>query len=331
MNIGIIGAGLIGDKRAQAIREIGSDKLIAIADIDKNKAIQLAKKYDCKALNNWKKLLKIKNINIVVIAVPNKFTASIAIESLKQKKHILCEKPFGRNSKEATKILKTAEQFKRLVKVGFNHRFHPAILKAKQILETGSIGKIMFIRGRYGHGGRLEMEKEWRTNKEISGGGELLDQGVHLIDLCRYFSGEFKKVFGTVDTKFWKINVEDNAFVLLKNNQITAQLHVSWTNWKNIFSFEIYGTNGFLQIEGLGGSYGKEKLIFGKRKKEFGVPIIKEYFFEQDISWQEEWKNFHNAILGKEKMNGNDTDGLRANQIIEAIYKSSKTKKNIQL
>ncbi|TRZ83054.1 gfo/Idh/MocA family oxidoreductase [bacterium] len=331
MNIGIIGAGLIGNKRAQSIKEIDKDIIVAIADTDKSKVLEFSKKYNCQGLDKWQKMVRINNIDAIVIAVPNKFVAPMAIAALKQRKHILCEKPFGRNSKESRKILETAKRFQRLVKVGFNHRFHPAILKAKKILEADGIGKIIFIRGRYGHGGRLGMEKEWRTNKDISGGGELLDQGVHIIDLCRYFGGEFKEVFGTVGTKFWKINVEDNAFVIMKNARITVQFQTSWTNWKNIFSLEIYGTDGFLQIEGLGGSYGKEKLIFGKRKKEFGVPIIKEYLFEQDISWQEEWKNFRNAILNKEEMNGDGTDGLIANQIVEAIYKSSKTKKNIRL
>ncbi|MFA6436785.1 MAG: Gfo/Idh/MocA family oxidoreductase [Candidatus Paceibacterota bacterium] len=327
MNIGIIGAGLIGNKRAQTIEEIGKDVIVAIADIEKNKAIEFSRKYQCRALDKWQKMVKMDGIDAIIIAVPNKWVAPIAIEALKQKKHILCEKPFGRNASESKQILETAKRNKCLVKVGFNHRFHPAIWKAKEIINKNKIGKVIFIRARYGHGGRLGMEKEWRANKNISGGGELLDQGVHLIDLARWFAGEIREVFGVVETKFWDMKVEDNAFVIMKNDDVTVEFHVSWTNWKNIFSFEIFGEKGFLQIEGLGGSYGKEKLIFGERNLGFGIPKIQEFEFEKDLSWQEEWKNFRSAVLKKEKMIGDGNDGLKANQIVEAIYQSSKIKK----
>jgi len=331
MNIGIIGAGLIGNKRAQTIKEVGKDVVVAVADIEKNKTIEFSRKYQCQALDKWQKMVKMDGIDAIIIAVPNKWIAPIAIEALKQKKHILCEKPFGRNVRESKKILIIAKQNKCLVKVGFNHRFHPAIWKAKEIVDQDKIGKIIFIRACYGHGGRLGMEKEWRADKNISGGGELLDQGVHVIDLARWFAGEIKEVFGVMETKFWDMKVEDNGFVIMKNNDVTVEFHVSWTNWKNVFSFEIFGKKGFLQIEGLGGSYGKEKLIFGERNPGFGIPKIQEFEFEKDLSWQEEWKNFRSAILKKDKMVGDGNDGLKANQVVEAIYRSSKVKKIVSL
>jgi len=331
MNVGIIGAGLIGNKRAQAIKDINQDRIIAIADSDFKKAEAFAEKYDCQAFNDYKQLIKIKNLDVIIIAVPNKFTAPLAIASLKKGKHILCEKPFGINLRESKKILATAQKYQRLIKVGFNHRFHAAIWKAKAIVEQNEIGKIIFLRARYGHGGRLDMEKEWRTDRNISGGGELLDQGVHIIDLCRWFAGEIKEVFGLVETKFWKIKVEDNAFAIMKSSEATMEFHVSWTNWKNIFSFEIFGEKGFLQIEGLGGSYGKEKLIFGKRNPKFGIPQIQEYSFTEDLSWQKEWKNFRSAILNKTKILGDGNDGLKTNKIVEAIYQSSAKKKIIKI
>ncbi len=268
---------------------------------------------------------------MVIISVPNKFLAPIAVEALRNGKHLLCEKPLGRNVAEARKIIAAAVKYKGLVKVGFNHRFHAAIIKAKEIFDRGEIGRIMFIRGRYGQGGRKGMEREWRFNKDISGGGELLDQGVHLIDLCRFFAGEFNEVFGTVETKFWKAKVEDNAFMILKNKTVTASLHVSATQWKNLFSFEIFGDKGFLTVDGKGGSYGKEKLVFGRRKPEFGVPKIKTFEFARDTSWEGEWKNFLNVLNKKEKMIGTPKDGLRANQIVETVYSSSKSKQSVKL
>ncbi|TSC82465.1 MAG: LmbZ [Parcubacteria group bacterium Gr01-1014_20] len=331
IKVGIVGSGLMGYRRAEAISATRGSRLVAVTDIDIKKAEALAQKHQAQVEKDWRSLAKRKDVDVVIISVPNKFLAPIAIEALQNGKHLLCEKPFGRNVAEAKKIIAAALKYKRLVKVGFNHRFHAAIIKAKEIFDRGGIGKIMFIRGRYGQGGRKGMEHEWRFSKDMSGGGELLDQGVHLIDLCRFFAGEFNEVFGAVETKFWKAKVEDNAFMILKNKAVTASLHVSATQWKNLFSFEIFGDKGFLTIDGKGGSYGKETLMFGKRKPEFGVPGMKTFEFGRDTSWEEEWGNFLKALNKKAKIVGTSKDGLRANQIVEAIYVSSKSKKSIRL
>lgn len=331
IQVGIVGSGLMGHRRAEAIKDTRGSRLVAVTDLDIKKAEALAQKYNALAEKDWQALVRRKDIDVVIISVPNKFLAPIAVEALRNGKHLLCEKPLGRNVVEARKIIAAALKYKRLVKVGFNHRFHAAIIKAKEIFDRGEIGRIMFIRGRYGQGGRKGMEREWRFNKDISGGGELLDQGVHLIDLCRFFAGEFNEVFGIVETKFWKAKVEDNAFMILKNKAVTASLHVSATQWKNLFSFEIFGDKGFLTVDGKGGSYGKEKLVFGRRKPEFGVPKIKTFEFARDTSWEGEWKNFLNVLNKKEKMIGTPKDGLRANQIVETVYSSSKSKQSVKL
>jgi predicted dehydrogenase len=171
------------------------------------------------------------------------------------------------------------------------------------------------------------MENEWRTSKELCGGGELLDQGVHLIDLIRWFGGEIIEVYGQVKTKFWNIEVEDNAFAILKTNQdVTAIFHVSWTNWRNIFSFEVFGSDGFLSVGGLGGNYGTESLRWGVRKLEGGKPDIKVFDFPgEDKSWEEEWREFRSAVIEQREPVGNGIDGLKANMVVEALYKSSRT------
>ena len=220
-----------------------------------------------------------------------------------------------------------------ILKTGFNHRFHPALWKAKEMLDSGKIGALLFIRGRYGHGGRPGMEKEWRASKDLCGGGELLDQGVHLIDLSRWFSGDIKTAFGKTRTKFWDMEVEDNAFILLESvNGVDIQLQVSWTNWKNIFSMELFGSDGYLKIEGLGGSYGAETLEYGIRKKEGGRPEIALFEFPaEDQSWVMEWQELKKAIREKREPVGSGIDGHRANQIIEALYKSSESGQIIKL
>ncbi len=201
------------------------------------------------------------------------------------------------------------------------------------MVDEGKIGKVFNIRARYGHGGRAGMEKEWRASKDLCGGGELLDQGVHVIDLIRWFGGEINEVYGKVETKFWDMEVEDNAFAILKtSNNVSASFHVSWTNWKNIFSFEIFGTEGYLRIEGLGGSYGQETLEFGKRKKEGGRPDIEIFEFPpEDVSWVKEWEEFKRACAERREPIGSGYDGLKANEVIEAIYRSDEEGKRVVL
>lgn len=329
--VGIIGAGSIGRKRAAALDGSGRGRLIAVSDIDINKAKELAGEYNCLVYKNWRDLLKNKRVNAIIASVPIKFTPLIAIEALKQGKHVLCEKPLGRNAKEANKVLLAARKYRKVLKVGFNHRFHSSVAAAKKLCDEGKIGKPMFIRARYGYGGRYGLEKEWRMNKKISGGGELLDQGVHIIDLARWFGGEPKEVYGLAQTKFWKTDVDDNAFAVMFNEKVTTAFHVSSTNWKNIFSFEVFGDRGYLEINGKGGSYGQETLIFGRRKEKFGAPDIKVFKFNSDASWAREWENFTDAIFKKSEINGGALDGYRVNILVDAIYKSSKLQKAVKI
>ena len=350
MRIAIVGCGLIGRKRASALEP--DDVLVACCDTDEAIAKKFSREFNCTCFTDYRKLLSDIEFDLAVVAVVNKFTRQIVIDSLKSGKHVLAEKPLGRNAAESAEMLaalrlsqsprlpvspspspRVSESPHLLLKTGFNHRFHPGIRKAKELLDAGAIGKPFSIRAAYGHGGRSGMEKEWRASKELCGGGELLDQGVHLIDLSRWFAGDISTVFGVVKTKFWQMEVEDNAFVYMESiTGVDIQFNVSWTNWKNIFSFEIFGTDGYLKINGLGGSYGPESLEIGKRRKEGGRPDIEVIEFPaDDVSWKEEWREFRNAIAENRQPLGNGYDGLRANQVIEAIYKSSREKKVVFL
>ncbi len=333
--VGIIGAGLIGTKRADAMAKTGYGKLIVVADPDISRATSLAKKYGAEAIGDWKKIITRDDVSVIVVAVPNVFTKQIVVAALRAGKHILCEKPFGRNAKESREMVVAAKKAQRLIKVGLNHRFHPGVKKAHEIYERGGIGKVMLVRARYGHGGRPGMEKEWRFDKKIAGGGELLDQGVHVIDLARWFCGEFDFAYGLAQTKFWDTKLDDNAFAILRNKKATASFHVSTTNWKNIFSFEIFGDTGYLQIDGKGGSYGEEVLTYGKRNPGAAPDIEVFKFGGGDTSWECEWEYFSRELLsGSPKVAhllGDAIDGLRANQAVEAIYLSSRERREIKL
>lgn len=322
MNVGIIGAGLIGTKRATAVKN-SRDKVVAIADIDITKAKKLSFEHSCSfATKEYQEILNNKKVNCVVIATTHNFLSEITYKALKKGKHVLVEKPLGLNTKEINKCVNLAKKKGLVYKAGYNHRFHPAILKARQFAEKGKIGNLMYIRAVYGHGGRPGYEKEWRTNKKISGGGELIDQGAHLIDLALWFLGKNLEIQSILTTSFWPITpVEDNVFLIMNNSGGVAFLHASWTEWKNLFLFEIYGEKGFLKINGLGGSYGNETLTFGIRVPG-KAPKEKGWVFEgEDISWKNEWINFRNAVLSEKKIIGSGKDGLMTMKVIEKIYR----------
>lgn len=324
--IAIVGAGLIGNKRAATLKKFKNCQLVVTADVRLELAQNLAKEYGGEAMSDWRQAVKRSDVDIVIVSTSNQSLAEVSIAALKNKKHILCEKPFGRNVKESKQILAAAKRSGWLVKVGFDHRFYPHVQRAKEELDKGTIGRLLVIRGRYGHGGRVGMEKEWRAQKNIAGGGELLDQGTHLIDLCCWFGGEPTEVMGMVATKFWPIEVEDNAFVILENKNVISQFHVSTTNWGNIFSLELFGDKGAMFIDGKGGRYGEPTLKIGIKQLPYGNLEIKTFHYsDTDNSWSDEWKNFLKAIEGKEKISGDGNDGLRTNKIVEEIYNFSKS------
>jgi predicted dehydrogenase len=321
MNIAIIGCGLIGEKRA---KNLGDHKLVIVSDNNVKRAeiVSRINKQNAKIANSWKEAASNKDVDLVIISTSNDNLTPIGMFALENGKHVLIEKPGARNSVEIEKFYTQSLKSDRKVKVGFNLRYHPALLKAREIFDTGEIGEIMFIRGRYGHGGRVGYDKEWRANPEISGGGELIDQGVHLIDLSRWFLGDFTKVEGFAETYFWDMKVDDNGFISLRNaNNRAAWLQVSCTEWKNMFCMEIYGKYGKLQIDGLGGSYGIERLSYYKMLPEMGPPetAIWEYPGD-DKSWRLEFNDFIKAIETSGNINGNLYDAKEALKIVDKIY-----------
>ncbi len=212
-----------------------------------------------------------------------------------------------------------------VVKVGFNHRFHPAFVKARAVCDQGGLGPLLYVRARYGHGGRRGYDREWRADPAVAGGGELLDQGVHLIDLARWFLGDFPRVAGSVHTYFWDMPVEDNGFLALRTaaGQM-AWLHASCTEWKNLFCFEVFGKGGKLQIDGLGGSYGAERLTFYRMLPQMGPPetIIWEYPGE-DRSWHDEFAHFAECVRTRGAPQGGLEDARAALAVVREVYDQS--------
>jgi predicted dehydrogenase len=358
--VGIIGCGLIGQKRAKALGTGG--RLVACADKDLTRAQALAGS-SAKAYEDYKALLALPEVDIVVIATLHDSLAEITYAAIEAGKHVLVEKPAARCAAELEKIrhilysqqldfrqganeraagvyevvnedgervcnkaenssAKSIQEVPVQVRVGFNHRYHRAIRKAKSLVDEGALGDLMFIRARYGHGGRIGYDKEWRSDLQLSGGGELIDQGPHVIDLSRWFLGDFTEIAGSAHTYYWDMPVDDNAFLLLKTKTAkTAFLHVSCTEWKNLFSMEIYGKQGKLHISGLGGSYGTESLTWYHMLPEMGPPETTMWEYPMaDDSWAQEIAAFYEDIRLSRPAQPGIEDAYAALQVIDRIY-----------
>ena len=325
MRVGIIGCGLIGARRAKVALDSG-DEVVVVADIDADRAAAVAAATHAAWTTSWSEVVSRDDLDVVVVSTSNDQLAQASIAALKSGKHVLCEKPLGRNASEAAAIVAAAESAGKLLKVGFNHRHHPGIAAARRHVDEGAIGHVFAIRALYGHGGRAGYEREWRADPARSGGGELLDQGVHIVDLARWFIGEIAQAHGFIGTYHWPIQpVEDNAFALLRSSGGgIVSFHTSWTQWKNTFRFEVLGTDGYVRIDGLGGSYGTERLTIAKRNADSSPPVEETTSFEgPDLSWHSEWHEFSAAIAQNRQPLGNGTDGLAAARILDAIYASA--------
>jgi predicted dehydrogenase len=333
MKIGIVGCGIIGHRRALVAQQVG-DEVLLVADLQPEVAAKTAASLHTEGTEDWQKVTNHPQIEAVVVATYNNSLLPVTLNALENGKHVICEKPLGRNAREAKEMVQAATRHNRILKAGFNHRHHPALWQAHELAQSGKIGDLMTIRAAYGHGGRPGYDQEWRGNPDLAGGGELLDQGVHIVDLCRWFLGDFSHVSGMLGTWFWQVApLEDNGFALLRTaaGQI-ATIHTSWTQWKNLFRFEIFGQKGYLLAEGLGGSYGVERLTIGTRRPESGPPDQEIWEFPgPDISWQAEWEEFKTAIAEGRQPLGNGNDGYQAARVIDAIYASGKTGRVVEI
>lgn len=326
MNVGLVGAGIMGRRRTQVVKESEGSDLVIVADIDAAKARLVAQEAGCQAVTDWEEVVNRDDVEVVIVCTPTNLLAPISIAAMKKGKHVLCEKPLARSPEEAKQMVAVAQDYNVRLKTGFSLRHHPGVRKARQLFDDGIIGELNFVRCRYGHGGRPGYAKEWRSNPEIVGGGELLDQGVHAIDLFRWFMGDFSHAVGLVATRFWDIApLEDNAFALFQTEKgQIAFLHASWTQWKNIFSFEVFGQDGYIVVEGLGGNYGTERITWGIRSPISKPPQEECLAFPgQDRSLHEEWKEFATALAQGRESLGNGCDGWQALRMVYAAYESA--------
>lgn len=333
MRVAIIGAGLQCRRRAPVVRDWPGTELAVIAGHTAASAEKMARAMGAQASGDWQEVVNRNDLDLVLVCTPPHLHAPVSIAAMKAGKHVLCEKPLTRRLDEAEEMVKVARATRRVLKCGFNHRHHPGIWKAKQLLDQGSLGTPVFARCRYGITGRPGYEKEWRANPEMAAGGQLIEQGIHGMDLIRWFLGDITEAAGMTANRYFTLQpLEDNGMALFRaSSGAIAMLHASLTQWKNLFSFEIFGQDGYARVEGLGSSYGTEQLVTGKR--DFTAPFsetLTEYR-GSDASWQEEWKEFVTAIQENREPLGNGEDGLEAMKMAVAAYESEKSGKIIRL
>lgn len=323
LRFAVIGCGLIGRKRVNGLKP---HPVLYTCDLDAARAADLAKLTPgCKGVTDYRTVLADSQVDAVVVATLNSALAPITLDAVRAAKHVLVEKPGALNAAQLREIQAAAAQTGAKVRIGYNHRFHPSLRKARALIDSGALGPLMFLRGRYGHGGRKGYDREWRADATLSGGGELIDQGVHLIDLAGWYLGEFTNVEGHAATYFWDMKVDDNAFLSLRTaGGQTAWLHVSCTEWKNLFSLEIYGRDAKIAIDGLGGSYGLERLAFYKMLPEMGPPETTIWEYPRaDDSWALETNEFIRDIRENRTPQPGLAEGIRTLETVEQVYQKS--------
>jgi predicted dehydrogenase len=331
MKVAIVGCGLIGRKRAAALVEIFREhggSFGGFCDADAERAHSLACEFGSVALS-FEEILCDVDITGVVLATTHDVLAGMSLRAILAGKHVLVEKPAARSPRELEPVIAAAKDAGVYFHVGFNHRYHPAIELAHQIADSGEIGPLTHVRAVYGHGGRPGYEKEWRMQKEKSGGGELIDQGMHLIDLSRLFLGNLRLHSAITTTAFWTQGLdspaEDNAFALLRGDSgRVAQIHASWTEWKNRFQFDVFGKMGKLEVSGIGGSYGTETLTLYRMDASLQPPSAQSWqWLRPDSSWLRETRDWASGIADPVLRTRSGQDALAALRIVEDVYAST--------
>jgi predicted dehydrogenase len=339
VKFGLIGAGAIGALRASALQRASETQLVAINDLDEGRAKAAAP--GARYIASAEALLADSEIEAVVISTPPQFHMPLAVEAVKRGKHVLVEKPMAATVEECRRMVEAAEDAGKLLTVGFNHRYFPALKVVRDAVTSGRIGKLTHVRAYAGHMGLQEFKAPWMYDAEIMGGGALMDNGIHILDLCRYVMGDFRHVFGHALNSSWHLGgAEDNAMALFRNDDgVSCTLHASWTEWKGYrFHIEAYGDKGMARAY-----YAPSMSTVITMDKPGGERTIERNFFVANIfkekfqGWQsttiqalsEELSDFvalANGGTGTGRA-ARGIDGLRSIEVGKAVYEASRTDK----
>ena len=329
MNVGIIGLGLMGQKRAAAIERIQGGNVTVVFDVDEERTAKAADRFGASPAISARELLAHPDLDLVILAVPHHLTLDLAIAAFEAGKHVFCEKPVGRTVKECDAIVAAAVRSGRKLGVGFNYRHYPGIAEARRLIEEGAIGEPTHLRFTLGHAARPGYEREWKTSKELCGGGALFDPGIHVLDLVRYLLGPIEGGSISLFRSFWDIDVEDNAFVWLKTARgRQAQLHISITEWRNELALDVFGPDGSLRVRGRSGFYGPQSIELTKRwswlSPERKAEELERTYPQDDVSFEVELRRFFDRVEGRSSPDLAGPEDARSALVwIERLYQSA--------
>lgn len=330
LRCGLIGCGGIGELRARAIAQLPSYRLVAVSDSIESRAVAMAATHRCQVEADWHALVHRKDVDVVIVSTPPSLHAEMSIKALDNGKHVLCEKPLARTLEECRRMNEAAERSGRVLATGFNYRFYPSILKARELLDAGTIGELSHVRSYAGYTAK-DHNHAWLHDADVMGGGALRDNGIHLLDLTRYFMGEVAEVKGYASNAVWKFQgCEDNGFGLLRSAAgVIGAVQASWTEWRGYqFLVELYGTRGCIRAwcfptlvrliysDGVGGSSKRRTHFF---PKVFLFEHLQSYRWVVVQSFVKELAAFATAIGGGSTHLATGFDGLETIRIAEAI------------
>lgn len=341
MGFALIGCGAIGKFRAEAMQQTPGAKLVVVSDKDEARGRELAAQSGARFEPDWRNALS-DDVASVIVSTPPPLHLEMVTGAVERGKHVLCEKPLGRYPDECAQMVAAAQKAGRYLGTGFNYRFYQAIVTAKEVLDSGRIGELDHVRSFAGHPGGKEFTHPWVHDVNIMGGGALLDNGIHILDLTQFFLGDVVEVKGYRTAHVWKFpDTEDNAFALLKNSAgKTAIVQASWSEWRGYrFWVEVYGTLGCVRA-----SYPPmlaEATWFdkpdGRRSRKFYVyPVfqvierMKSYKYTVVQSFIAEVQAFMRAVRGEQVSAATGAEGKRAVEIAHAVYRSSATGETVR-
>lgn len=324
LKVGIAGYGVVGKQRRYFIDQHHNLQTVAVCDKNFTKPIVMPDGIRC--FSNYKQLLK-EPLDILFISLPNYLASEVTIAGLGKDLHVFCEKPPASNLAGIKAVMEAKNKKPDLIlKYGFNHRYHDSVREALRLIKTGDFGEIINVRGVYGKSKIIPFSGGWRAQRKYAGGGILLDQGIHMVDLMRLFCGEFTEVKSFVSNSFWKHDVEDNAYALMRDSHgRIAMLHSSATQWQHRFAFEITLTKGYIELQGIlsgSKSYGEERLVIGRRdESDTGAAREEAVTYFADNSWRDEVFEFADAIVNGEQIkSGSITDAYLTMKLVYEIY-----------
>ena len=326
--VGIAGFGVVGKRRANFIKDIKELEVVAVCDqtFKGSGVLDDGVRY----FSNYAELIN-QDLEILFVCISNDMAAKVTIAGLESGFHVFCEKPPARNLSEIEEVLDCERDHPDLrLKYGFNHRYHKSVKDAVSIINSGDMGRVINLRGVYGKSQLVTFGKDhdWRTSREIAGGGILLDQGIHMVDLIRLFGGEFTEVHSIISNSFWNHDVEDNAYALMKTDQdVVAMLHSSATQWRHSFNLEVTLETGMLILRGIlsgSKSYGSETLrIIRRMGDDRGDPVEEFREYDFDPSWEDEIRDFSSAIINNGGItDGNSSDAYKTMKLVYDIYRA---------